>query len=313
MRFKFLINFFQVCGIAPINIEVSRDNHHYSFTTSSKNVAYNILLISCIFLINGLSWYFRVTLEAYIVLKYNAGIVFVIFGSVTVISVFCVKRAKQIRILSDINRIRENLNEDDDDRNVNIIFERIKIIFFMYAFCWIGLSMTLFWFEIYISLITLVLNMNYFILSTVAVQYCFIVIFMQYLFAKINENLLYTLKYVDNCNAILAIDVNRDLTRLWNQYAELSKVSRCLSNFYSFNILLVIIEVFCNSVSVSYLITKPIVLGGNMLLNTHQFINGIFFLAAILSPLSFLMTSVANTIDEVRIIYGKKKYLVAIE
>lgn len=132
------------------------------------------------------------------------------------------------------------------------------------------------------------------------IQYSFALKFIKYDLKILNDNLLeYSRK--ESFKIRLSIDMRTkvdELLQLRKLHASISEVSRDVSNFYSYSMLLCILHVFFALILSCYYLARPMVLHENNLADTifiHCFLYGFLFVVLLVT----LTKCVTAAIDEV--------------
>lgn len=309
VHLKCLFYYFKICGLAPVNLNVQIINNtkvtRCSLTRSCNGIVYNVFLIVCIVVYTSLTFYknyfenginFTFDRTVYIIVD-----VYSVVDTICIILLFSIRRTKVLILLNKLNFMRENmeLNNDLDNRS-DSLFSKIMTLLLINIPIWLVLIVTIFIYNYDSALMFSGLSFCIFVRNALTLQYCTSLKLIEYLLNVLNEhlsNLSYHLNRTQQVDIVNAID--EKLSRMWEWYSLLCKLTRHMSNFYSFPMLLNILCEFLMTITNIYYVMKPFVFGMSSL-SFLDYVNSLCFLLTHLCPIILLTSSVAKVINEVR-------------
>lgn len=308
--FQLLFYYFKVFGLATMTASKvastnNTTNHFWSFSRSKSTIVYNVSFI-LLFVMSNI----------YIMTFFCSGTYLVNFDAIAdcgqttivllvglfILAKSCVSSDSLIVIANSISRITESLlslSSTNIQKNNEVSWE-IKKMFMINFTIWTVLFASIVMDFNTLSLYTIMVYFSNFFVHLLATQYSVILKFIKYDFKILNENLI---EFGREDPTIIRSTTGTKskldrLLRLQKLHESLSATSQDVSNFYSYPMLVCILEVFIILILVCYYLAKPMIIQNNNL--TAAMLIRCFWYGFVYVVLLVTLTKcVTATIDEV--------------
>lgn len=309
LLFKFLLNYFKICGILPIKIKIDNTKgklalRQKTFSCSKFAVFYNVILMITIVITTGISSKIFYSSDLYVALKFDK-IKDVIqdasltLTSVIVLLIYCIKQKKLVIIANKFNNIIYYLNVIEIEANEikEKVVRRVTIMLAIDVPIILVLILTFsnnnFIFVAYCTSLYICV----WLIKSLFLQYTLALTVIKLIFEKLNQNLWLFSKqsYCWSGNQLL---------QLQKLYSLLNDLSQEISKFYSYPMFFASINMFLSLMFPAYYVVKPIFFKKNDL-TISMYAHIIFYWLFCFLSLVFLSTTVSSTINEVIIILNQ--------
>lgn len=305
---KCLFYYFKIFGVATMTFEITlaknSTTYFWLFARSKKAVIYNIAYIVSLAAthIYSIPFFYlrteRVKFEKVMdCLQDTASCITSFF----ILTKFCVHTDKMIAIANSISKNTKSLliMSSETQKQHQLITE-IGTIFAINITIWVLTITVVMIDDVTFFLYDIIVYSGNFVINALLIQYTVILKFLEYNFKLLNDNLH---EYTYEKSVMLRSSINSKmkvdkLLQLQQLHASLSEISRDVSSFYSYPMLMCILHIFCATTLACYYLTKPIILHKNNLTDTiyiHCFLYGFLFVVLLVT----LTKCVGATITEV--------------
>lgn len=310
LHLKCLFYYFKTCGLAPLNFNLQAINsakvYRWTFSCSWKNTVCNLILVVCISI-----WSYSTMSDIYYTKKrlgfddsvYAIVDTYGIVSTICIILIFNLQQTRLSSLFNKINNTREIIKiVENSNTQHKTLFNKIMILMCINVLAWLFLLSTILMYDIEIMLSFLAPTICTYVRNAFILQYCISLKIIEDLFNVLNENLSDLSKYFcssleDPSNNTIVID--SELSRLWEWYSLLSKLTQDVADFYSLPMLFIIICEFLMSIVITYYLSKPIIFGYSELDNL-DYANSFAFFFIHVYPVILLATSASGAISKVR-------------
>lgn len=295
---KFLFYFFKIFGILTISYDFVWKNDTKSrslvFKFSRIGIVYNIILTTFLIVLDGYNFFVLKPKVNYMVetkqeiLLNDIGALLRVLGTVFILIIFSFKHSKMVSIANKINLVR-SLSEKP------VITE--KKLFGFYVGNFIAVFLILFTINYYIYKVVTIHLIRIFIVSSLLVQYTFVLKMIKDFYKFINDS-LQELLLKRSCWNLDDIKLGLKIDKLMYMYSCLCNLSQELSDFYSLPMIFATFHLYLYLLSRSYYYIKSAFISGSYLKNWKIF----FDVYLVTLSLTILVVNVTNTIKEVNIL-----------
>lgn len=257
MLLNWLFYYFKAFGVAPIKFELKLLNcgklKRWVFTSSRKNLIYNLLLIFGV----GVANYYSLMLILNPFYKYDKHYFYMqvvsMLCTIFILTSSCIQQNKLPAVLNRIIEIKETIVHSHLCTMIpEKLSQEITLIFSLSSLLWFATNFTLCLYpDGLFRLQPLVLSTSDAIQSALALQYIVVLKFFKYILKIINDRFLGL-----SDNAMITNRMNNSITlaesemeahnflRLRNSFSAMCKISQELSNYYSFLLLFFLVAKF---------------------------------------------------------------------
>ncbi|NP_001177460.1 gustatory receptor 43 [Nasonia vitripennis] len=305
-----LFYYFKVLGIAPISLYIKSTKKSASqcvvFTRSNRALVYDVVLIlnlvtaniyKILYLCLRVSSTKIITIEAVT----NCLEDFVTcLSAVFILIIICFSREKLSAMVNAISGLTECLDgfgvENPKKHKLQL---EIGMIILVNITTWILVFVTTAVAEFSYLLYDTIMYSNVIVVNALLIQYGVVLKLLRHNFKMLNENLLVISQEVP-IKIQSPVESNRRverLSQLRKLHASMCKVSRDVSNYYSYPALACVVCVFYTLIYTCYYLTRPIVLYDQNL-RGDMFVMSLVYGLLLVFSVVILTKSVTATIDE---------------